>query len=43
MELMSIKEVICAFLNSDGGTLFIGVSKEENGRKVVEGAEYNES
>jgi predicted HTH transcriptional regulator len=34
---------MCSFLNAEGGTLFIGIKKTEDKRKVVEGAYYCES
>ena len=37
LDMVRIKEIMCSFLNSDGGNIFIGVNKSENGQKIVEG------
>ena len=42
-DTITIKEIICSFLNAEGGILFIGIKKEKNGKRIVEGSEYTES
>lgn len=32
---VEIKRIICSFLNSEGGILYIGIQKRENGKRYV--------
>lgn len=32
---VEIKKIICSFLNSEGGILYIGIQKRENGKRYV--------
>jgi predicted HTH transcriptional regulator len=40
---MALKEIICSFLNAEGGMIFIGLKKEKNKQKTVEGFIYSEA
>lgn len=42
-EMKVIKETMCSFLNSEGGTIYVGVKKNEKNAKIVFGHYFSES